>query len=195
MKRMVLMVGLLMMMAVRLLAEDFTLKGKVVDEEGNAMELASVTCLEQAKLTMTNLKGEFNITLHSADSVTVRFTMVGYKPRVRTFRNPRGTLTVQIVMSHLDALQEVTITERRRQTTTTEQLDIKNIKNSPSVTGNAVEEMIQQQAGVSTHNELSSQYNVRGGSFDENVVYINNVEVYRPLLIRSGQQEDRKSVV
>jgi hypothetical protein len=52
-----------------------------------------------------------------------------------------------------------------------------------------VEELIQQQAGVSTHNELSSQYNVRGGSFDENSVYINNVEVYRPLLIRSGQQE------
>ena len=188
MKRRVLMVCLLLT-AVGLFAEDFTLKGKVVDEEGNAMELASVTCLEQAKLTMTNLKGEFNIRLQTADSVTVRFTMVGYKPRVRTFKNPKGTQTVQIVMSHLDALQEVTITERRRQTTTTEQLDIKDIKNSPSVTGNAVEEMIQQQAGVSTHNELSSQYNVRGGSFDENVVYINNVEVYRPLLIRSGQQE------
>ena len=188
-KRTLLMGCLLLLTAVRLLADDFTLKGKVVDEEGNAMELASVSCLEQAKLTMTNLKGEFNISLHSADSVTVRFTMVGYKPRVRTFKNPKGTLTVQIVMSHIDAMQEVVVTERRRQTTTTEQLDIKNIKNSPSVTGNAVEEMIQQQAGVSTHNELSSQYNVRGGSFDENVVYINNVEVYRPLLIRSGQQE------
>ena len=188
-KRTLLTICLLLLTAVRLVADDFTLKGKVVDEEGNAMELASVSCLEQAKLTMTNLKGEFNIKLHSADSVTVRFTMVGYKPRVRTFKRPRGTLTVQIVMSHLDALQEVTITEQRRQTTATAQLDIKDIKNSPSVTGNAVEEMIQQQAGVSTHNELSSQYNVRGGSFDENVVYINNVEVYRPLLIRSGQQE------
>ncbi|MBQ2179652.1 MAG: TonB-dependent receptor, partial [Prevotella sp.] len=52
-----------------------------------------------------------------------------------------------------------------------------------------VEELVQQQAGVSTHNELSSQYNVRGGSFDENSVYINGTEVYRPLLIRSGQQE------
>jgi hypothetical protein len=68
-------------------------------------------------------------------------------------------------------------------------LDIKDMKGAPTTTGNAVEELIQQQAGVSTHNELSSQYNVRGGSFDENSVYINNVEVYRPLLIRSGQQE------
>ena len=63
------------------------------------------------------------------------------------------------------------------------------MKSVPTASGNAVEELIQQQAGVSTHSELSSQYNVRGGSFDENSVYINNVEVYRPLLIRSGQQE------
>lgn len=187
--RRLLTIGLLLIAVGTTLAEDFTLKGKVVDEEGSVMELASVTCLEQGKLTMTNLKGEFSITLHSADSVTVKFTMVGYKPRVRTFKKPKGTLTVQIVMSQQDAIGEVVVTERRRQTTGTEQLDIKNIRNTPSVTGNAVEEMIQQQAGVSTHNELSSQYNVRGGSFDENVVYINNVEVYRPLLIRSGQQE------
>jgi hypothetical protein len=70
-----------------------------------------------------------------------------------------------------------------------EQLNTKDLKGNPSTTGNAVEELIQQQAGVSSHNELSSQYNVRGGSFDENSVYINQVEVYRPLLISSGQQE------
>ena len=188
-KRHILTICLLVLTSCRLVADDFTLKGKVVDEDGNAMELASVTCIEQGKLTMTNLKGEFKLTLHSSDTVKVKFTMVGYMPRVRTFIHPRGNLTVQIVMHEQEALQGVTITERRRQTTATEQLDIKDIRNAPSVTGNAVEEMIQQQAGVSTHNELSSQYNVRGGSFDENVVYINNVEVYRPLLIRSGQQE------
>ena len=86
-------------------------------------------------------------------------------------------------------LDEVVVTEKRRQTTGTDQLDAKNLRNTPSTTGNAVEELVQQQAGVSTHNELSSQYNVRGGSFDENSVYINGTEVYRPLLIRSGQQE------
>ena len=180
---------LLLFAGTTLSAADFTLKGKVVDNDGNAVELASVTCAEQGKVTMTNLKGEFSISLQSADSVHVKFSMVGYKTRVRTFVKPRGNLTVQIVLQQQDALQEVTVTERRRQTTGTEQLDIQDIRNAPSVTGNAVEELIQQQAGVSTHNELSSQYNVRGGSFDENVVYINNVEVYRPLLIRSGQQE------
>ncbi len=170
-------------------ADDFTLKGKVIDEDNNALELVTVSCLAQGKVTMTNLQGEFSLTLHSADSVEVRFSMVGYAARKRVFRRPRGKQTVQIVMRPMEALQEVTITERRRQTTGTEQLDIKDAKLGPSVSGNAVEELIQQQAGVSSHNEMSSQYNVRGGSFDENAVYINNVEVYRPLLIRSGQQE------
>ena len=75
------------------------------------------------------------------------------------------------------------------QTGQTQELKTKDMKMSPSVGGNAVEELIQSQAGVSTHSELSSQYNVRGGSFDENSVYINNVEVFRPFLVRSGQQE------
>ncbi len=171
------------------MADDFTLRGRVVDNEEHALELVTVSCPRQGKVTMTNLKGEFSIDLQSADSVEVRFSMVGYAPRKRVFRNPRGKMKVQIVMQPMEALQEVVITERRRQTSQTEQLDTKEIRQAPSTTGNAVEELVQQQAGVSTHNELSGQYNVRGGSFDENSVYINGVEVYRPLLIRSGQQE------
>jgi len=187
-KRYILLLSMLLT-SIATQADDFTLKGKVIDEDNNALELVTVSCLAQGKVTMTNLQGEFSLTLHSADSVEVRFSMVGYAARKRVFRRPRGKQTVQIVMRPMEALQEVTITERRRQTTGTEQLDIKDAKLGPSVSGNAVEELIQQQAGVSSHNEMSSQYNVRGGSFDENAVYINNVEVYRPLLIRSGQQE------
>ena len=186
-RQVLLLAMLLLSSAIK--ADDFTLKGKVVDNEENALELVTVSCLQQGKVAMSNLKGEFEITLQSADSVEVRFTMVGYASRKRVFRNPKGKMTVQIVMQPMEALQEITITEQRRQTTGTEQLNIENAKLGPSTTGNAVEELIQQQAGVSTHNEMSSQYNVRGGSFDENSVYINNVEIYRPLLISSGQQE------
>ena len=171
------------------MAQTFTLRGKVVDDEGQALELATVSCLEQAAVTMTNLKGEFQMTLHTADSVVIKFSMVGYQERRRVLYHPRTTQTLQIELHSKNELSGVTVTQRRRQTDQMEQLDIKDIKGAPSTTGNAVEELIQQQAGVSTHNELSSQYNVRGGSFDENSVYINNVEVYRPLLIRSGQQE------
>ena len=170
-------------------ADGFTLKGKVVDEEEHALELVTVSCLAQGKVTMTNLKGEFSINLQSADSVEVRFTMVGYGARKRVFRRPKGKINVQIVMRPAAEIQEITVTERRRQTSQTEQLDRKDLQQTPSASGNAVEELIQQQAGVSTHNELSAQYNVRGGSFDENSVYINGIEVYRPLLISSGQQE------
>lgn len=170
-------------------AQSFTLQGKVCDEEMNPIELATVAVVKQGKVTMTNLKGEFSIQLSSSDSVEVRFSMIGYKTKTRVLRNPRGKQTLQIQLFSDNTLEEVVVTQTRRQTGTTQKLDTKDIKTTPSVTGNAVEELIQGQAGVSTHSELSSQYNVRGGSFDENSVYINNVEVYRPFLVRSGQQE------
>ena len=180
---------LCLIFSIKASADGFTLKGKVVDEEEHALELVTVSCLAQGKVTMTNLKGEFSIDLQSADSVEVRFTMVGYGPRKRVFRRPKGKINVQIVMHPMAELQEITVTERKRQTSQTEKLDVKDLQHTPSTSGNAVEELIQQQAGVSTHNELSAQYNVRGGSFDENSVYINGIEVYRPMLISSGQQE------
>ena len=179
----------LLLMAVAVSAQSFTLSGKVNDSDGNPIELATVSCLEQGAVTMANFKGEYSLQLHSADSVVVKFSMVGYQTRTRVLRNPRGNQKLLITLQPMKELDEVVVTEKRRQTTATEQLDVNDIKLTPSTTGNAVEELIQQQAGVSSHNELSSQYNVRGGSFDENSVYINNVEVYRPLLIRSGQQE------
>lgn len=177
------------LMAIQATAQSFTLSGKVTDDEGNAIELATVSCLEQGAVTMADLKGEYSLKLQSKDSVVVKYSMVGYQTRTRVLRKPRGNQRLVVMLRPMAELSEVVVTERRRQTTATEQLDVNSIKTTPSTTGNTVEELVQQQAGVSSHNELSSQYNVRGGSFDENSVYINNVEVMRPLLIRSGQQE------
>lgn len=171
-------------------AQTFTLSGRVIDENNDPVEFASVSCPKQGKMTMTSLKGDYSLQLQSADSVEIRFSMVGYKTKVRTLRRPRGKQTMQIVLHSSDnALSEVTITGKRIETGQTQELSKEHLKSMPSTTGNAVEEMIQSQAGVSTHSELSSQYNVRGGSFDENSVYINNVEIFRPFLVRSGQQE------
>mgnify|MGYP002623266358 CR=1 FL=1 len=181
--------ALLLLTSVCTMAQQFTLSGKVTDDEGNAVELATISCLEQGAVTMANIKGEYSLKLHSADSVVVKYSMVGYQTRTRVLRNPKGNQRLVVMLRPMKALDELVVTEKRRQTTATEQLDTKALRQTPSTTGNAVEELVQQQAGVSTHNELSSQYNVRGGSFDENSVYINDVEVYRPLLIRSGQQE------
>ena len=169
---------------------DFMLTGKVMDDDMNPVELASVSCIAQGRATMTNMRGEFSLSLISTDSVVVKFSMIGYKSKTRVLRRPRGRQNLQITLSQDETLlDDVTVVEKKRQTGSTEELDITDMKQAPSTTGNAVEEMIQTQAGVSTHNELSSQYNVRGGSFDENSVYINNIEVYRPFLVRSGQQE------
>lgn len=171
------------------IGQSFTLQGKVSDKDGNPIELASVMVVSQGKLAMTNLKGEFHIQLHSADSVKVRFSMIGYKSKERVLRRPQGKQTMLVQLADDNELQEVVVEGKTKQHGTTEELDVDKVKQGPSASGNAVEEMVQTQAGVSTHSELSSQYNVRGGTFDENSVYINNIEVYRPFLVRSGQQE------
>lgn len=169
-------------------ADTFLLKGRVMDSDRNPLEMATISCTSQGKAAIANLKGEYKLTLQSADSVVVKFSMIGYQARTRTLIKPKGTITINISLKGLE-LNEVVVTETQRQRDFTEKIDAEGLKMLPSATGNGVEELIQMQAGVSTHNELSSQYNVRGGSFDENSVYINNVEVFRPLLIRSGQQE------
>lgn len=171
-------------------AQTFTLQGRVTDENNEPIEFASVSCLKQGKMTMTSLKGEYNMQLHSADSVVIKFSMIGYKAKTRVLRRPRGKQTLQIVLhSDENQLGEVTVTGKKIETGQMEDISKDHLKSLPSASGNAVEELIQSQAGVSTHSELSSQYNVRGGSFDENSVYIDNVEIYRPFLVRSGQQE------
>ena len=171
------------------IGQSFTLQGKVSDKDGNPIELASVMVVSQGKFAMTNLKGEFHMQLHSADSVKVRFSMIGYKSKERVLRRPQGKQTMLVQLLDDNEMQEVVVEGKTKQHGTTEELDVDKVKQGPSASGNAVEEMVQTQAGVSTHSELSSQYNVRGGTFDENSVYINNIEVYRPFLVRSGQQE------
>lgn len=172
------------------IAQSFTLQGRVTDENMHPVEFATVSVAQQGKLTLTSLKGEFSMTLRSADSVVVKFSMIGYKSKTRVLRHPRGKQTLMVSLhSSTQSLGEVQVKGEKIQTDQTQELKTKDAQLAPSSSGNAIESMIQQQAGVSTHNELSAQYNVRGGTFDENSVYINNVEIYRPFLIRSGQQE------
>ena len=190
MKQRILILSLFIAASLSTLAQTFTLKGRVIDENNNPVELASVSCLSQGKATVTSLKGEYKMILRSADSVVVKFSMLGYRTKTRILRHPKGPQTLQVVLlSDSRTLGEVNVMGQKIQSGQTQELSTRQFKQMPSATGNAVEELIQSQAGVSTHSELSSQYNVRGGSFDENSVYINNIEVFRPFLVRSGQQE------
>ena len=190
MKQKFLIIIICLIATLKMMAQEFTLQGRVTDDDGNPVELATVSVVSQGKVAFTSLRGEYSLHLHSADSVAIKFSMIGYKTKVRVLRRPRGKQTLQVIL-HTDAtmLGDVNVTGEKIQSDQTQEIKIKDIKMAPSANGNGVEGIIQQQAGVSTHSELSSQYNVRGGAFDENSVYINNVEVYRPFLVRSGQQE------
>ncbi|HBE54606.1 MAG TPA: TonB-dependent receptor [Prevotellaceae bacterium] len=165
------------------------LKGRVVDEDGVPVSLCMVSA-GGGSATTANMDGQYTLTFRTADSVVITYRMMGYEEKKRVLRKPQGRLTLNVIMrSRSKEMAEVVVSDSRRQMGSTQELSTKDLKRMPSTTGNAVEELVATQAGVSTHSELSSQYNVRGGSFDENCVYINGVEVYRPLLISSGQQE------
>lgn len=164
--------------------------GAIKDEKGSPIELASVRIQGQPSTTLSNLNGSYSIYCTSHDTITVVYSMIGYETRKRSIYNPQDSVRIDVMLPSFDAsLGEAVVTGQQIQTGTMQKITPKDLKLSPSTTGNGVEEIIATQAGVSTHNELSSQYNVRGGSFDENCVYLNGVEVYRPMLVRSGQQE------
>ena len=172
------------------LAQTVVIKGKVIDDQKAPLELAQVRVEGTGCGAVCNLKGEFRFSCESADSMVVVFSMIGHETRKRVLQNLTDSVTINVMLPSLGyELGNVEVTDIRRQTSTMTDVNMNDMKHMGNASGGGVERLITSQAGVSTHNELSSQYNVRGGSFDENSVYINGIEVYRPLLIRSGQQE------
>lgn len=166
------------------------LKGRVTDADQEPIPFVIIRVEGQNAATTADINGRYQLSFHTADTVVISYKILGFLSRERILRNPSGNLTLNIVMQDQGKqMDEVIIKETRRQLGQKETLNTDELKRLPSTTGNAVEELVATQAGVSSHNELSSQYNVRGGSFDENCVYINGVEIYRPMLISSGQQE------
>lgn len=166
------------------------LKGRITDETGSAIEIANIWVARQMRGTTTNLKGEYSLKLATADTVEITFSMIGYQTRRRTLYKPTGVITMDIMLPHSSTtLQGITIRDTRRQTGAMQHLKQKQARLMPDASGGSIESFIATQAGVSNTNELSSTYNVRGGNYDENSVYVNGIEVYRPLLIRAGQQE------
>lgn len=172
-------------------AQSFRVFGTLKDDTGAPIEFASVRVLGTAQVTVSNLKGNYSLHFGQQDTVMVVYSMIGYETRKRKLIAPfADSIRLDVVLpSLMRSFNTATVVGQRIQTGTTQKLDFSDAALAPSSTGNTVEEMIATQAGVSTHNELSSQYNVRGGSYDENVVYLNGLEVYRPMLVRSGEQE------
>ncbi|MDD7342674.1 MAG: TonB-dependent receptor, partial [Bacteroidales bacterium] len=180
---------LCMLMAVAAAAQ-VTIKGKVTDETGSPVGFATVRVLGTTVGVNTDQKGVYELKVPEADTVMVEFTCLGYSSIKRQLLKPRGTVTLNPKMyEKTHELNTVEVTEYRRQTNTMQNIDVDKVKLTPDVAGGGVESVLTTQAGVSSKNEMSSQYMVRGGTYDENSVYINGIEIYRPQLISSGQQE------
>lgn len=171
-------------------AQRIKISGNVRDADGNPVELVLVQVKQTMNGAMTDEKGFYSLTVSPSDSVVLVFSCLGYHKAERIIPRPAGDMrvNVQLTSAALE-LGEVSVTATRRQTTTMESLDANRIKILPDPSGGSIESLVVTYAGVSSNNELSSQYSVRGGSYDENMVYVNGMEVFRPLLIRSGQQE------
>jgi len=183
---------ILMLSATGLMAQSVRLTGKVTDEFGQPMEMVHVRLQREIIGTTTNFKGEYELRVSATDTLKVIFTYIGYKRIEKTINTNNGNkeARLNVQMRPNDAyINDVEVVTQRQQTGTGEKLEAKDIKYMPTASGNAVEDMLGTMAGVTMNNEMSSQYSVRGGSFDENLVNVNGIEIYRPQLISSGQQE------
>lgn len=164
--------------------------GYVRDADGSPLELVLVQIKNTLNGAMTNEKGYYSITTSPGDSVSVIFSCLGYNKAERILPSLQQDMRLNVQMNYTSIdLGEVVATAIRKQTSTLESLNADRVKLLPDPAGGSIESLVVTFAGVSSSNELSSQYSVRGGSYDENIVYVNGLEVFRPLLIRSGQQE------
>ena len=164
--------------------------GNVRDADGNPLDLVAVQVRHSLIGTMTNEEGYYSLSVSSGDSLVLLFSCLGYNRAERIIPDAAQDVRVNVQMNYTSIdLGEVTVTSARRQTTSMETIDAGRLKVMPDPSGGNIESLVVTHAGVSSNNELSSQYSVRGGSYDENIVYVNGMEVFRPLLIRSGEQE------
>ncbi len=191
MKNLLLILLLLCPATGLLTAQDYgILKGVIRDSLDQPIDLANVAILGTQEGTMTDTDGSFDLRVPAGRSYTVVISCVGYRTEQIAVRmRPEETRERNITLQRdVRSLKEVSVSARQERASTFLRIDIEELNYMPTTTGR-VEAIIKSQAGVSSNNELSSQYSVRGGSFDENLVYVNDIEIYRPFLVRSGQQE------
>jgi len=163
--------------------------GYVIDTNNRGIELANVYFENSKTGTTTNQNGYYELMADIHDSATIVYSMLGYQTIKHTIHPKQQIIQISVELPALSKeISELNVIGQRRQTSTVDMVDATKYRLMPNSNG-GIESLLITFAGVSSNNELSSQYNVRGGNFDENAVYVNGIEVYKPLLIRSGQQE------
>lgn len=182
-----------------LMARTTRVYGYVLDAQNVGVDMANVYVAPdtlnpqwdgQVNGTVTNRNGYYSLQIEMNDTVQLVFSMMGYTTIRQQLITDRDVLNINVVLpTNEQLLQEVEVRGIQRQTSMMERTSTEIVRLMPDATGGSIESLLITFSGVSQNNELSTQYNVRGGTFDENSVYVNGMEVHRPLLIRSGQQE------
>lgn len=164
------------------------LSGIIKNEQGETLDGVSVKIENAIGISVSNAQGQFSLTTHFK-RIKVFFSLTGYSKTTievdfgQTISQERNV----VLKKDIRQLEAVNIRSERNRTGNTN-INARLLENQPSASGN-FESILKTLPGVSTNNELSSQYSVRGGNFDENLVYVNDIEIYRPFLVRNGQQE------
>lgn len=166
------------------------ISGKVIDENRIPIPLVNVSIDGQPGGTSTNDYGNYSLDLPINEPITIVFSFIGYKTeKVDVNMKASQEKVINITLfTTAKQLSDVIVEDKEVRKSTLTRIDPQSALVIPTVSG-GIEALVKTMPGVSSNNELSSQYSVRGGNFDENLVYINGIEVYRPILTRSGQQE------
>src|SRR5665647_1403911 len=163
--------------------------GKVIDENENPLPGVSITILGKENGIVTSDSGTYRIKVPAEKAFALIFSFTGYRDEQKNFylsENEEEQLTVKLDRSG-KTLQAVIINDTKERTETgLIKINPKSTTTLPSATG-GVEALIKILVG--SNNELTSQYSVRGGNYDENLIYVNDFEISRPYLVRNGQQE------
>lgn len=171
-------------------AQTAMITGTVVDEKNKAVELANVAILGEKSGTTTDKLGYFELSVPAEKEIILAISFVGFSDKKLSLYLEDGERkTMELQMKRISTnLPGFEVKDERLGAESLIRLNPKSVSVSPSMQG-GVEAVLKTLPGVSSGNELSSQYSVRGGNFDENLVYVNDIEIYRPFLVSSGQQE------
>ncbi|MFI5220172.1 MAG: carboxypeptidase-like regulatory domain-containing protein [Bacteroidia bacterium] len=167
-----------------------TVYGTITGINGVALFGVNISEVGETKGAVTDEKGKFSLIVPAEKEITIAFSHVGYtveKITLTLSENQQYEFNKKLT-SLSQQIPEVEITDQKERQTNLIRIDPKSISQIPTVSGN-FEDVLKTLPGVISNNELSSQYSVRGGNYDENLVYVNDIEIYRPFLVRSGQQE------
>jgi len=168
-----------------------SISGTITDEENNTLPAVNIAILNTSIGATSLNDGSYNMEVPANKSMVVAYSFIGYEiEKIRLPMLKRGqnyTLNIQLKAKNT-LLNDVIVKDKKSRKESFNRIKPKHVKILPGSQG-GIEAILKTLPGVSSANELSSQYSVRGGNFDENLVYVNGIEVYRPFLIRAGQQE------